>query len=291
MLFVFLYLNSTAMKKLSFLIVIAALFSSNLGYSQSQDATSGCDDCATPWIWAPLDSRFEVNTDSSMTIYPPAGYIYVGTDDNGENQKVGGGITVSCSCSKGSGNCLPFVYKDTPGCYADGCSECSMVVGASVGGVDISFASGGFINLTEGVNFVDKGVQIPAVFKEMRELPEVDKAFEDFVNKIYKGEPIPVLIKGDDFIAAPEGYIMAVINIFGRATVIPVPITEFPEAAIGGGKASCSCTQGDCKAESAWPAPIDYCEGDCSGTCTLSTSVNKGNGQIEATYCAINYRF
>lgn len=248
-------------------------------------------------IWIPQNSKIIVNDDKSMSIIPPRGYEYVGYDKNGKLQRSSGGTKVTCDCT-GSGSCLPFVVSggggSTGGCQGS-CELCLMETSTQKNNTDIVIETGGYLDLTQNIEFVTDGLQLPAAFKAMFDLEEVKQEINNFVKEVYQGLPFPKIREGKDFFTAPNGYIMAVVNVFGRATTIPVPTIALQAArGVGGATASCSCSQGTCTSKSGSIPGVGsatWCEGSCTGTCTLQTSKNKGNGLVDVTYEAISYRF
>lgn len=257
------------------------------------DCDCGCGDRA----WIPLNSRIQVVKDNSIDIIPPKGWSYVGFK-KGTTQLLrtaAGGTTVSCTCNT-TGTCLPFVIsgKDgsSAGC-AGTCTNCTMKQGAIIGGKHVVFENGGYIDLSDTqTNFVKIGLQIPAAFSAMFELPEVKKALKDFIDRVYGGLPYPKITIGENYISAPDGYSFAAVSIFGRATMVPVPTVALEEA--GGSVASCSCTNGTCSIKThsvPFLGSATYCEGACTGTCTLSGAISIGNGNVTEIYNSIAYRY
>jgi len=260
---------------------------------------SGCDcDCGDRG-WIPLNSKIQVNKNNSISIQAPTGWIYIGYK-KGTTQLLkatSGGTSVSCTCNT-TGSCLPFTGTgpggSTSGC-AGNCTNCTMTQSAIIGGTNVNFESGGYINIADRVDFANKDIPLPAAFKAMFDLPEVKKALKDFIDKTYAGLPFPKVTQGNDFISVPDGYSLAAVSIFGRAAMVPVPtISLKTTAAAGGGTASCSCTQGTCTLESTtipFIGSASYCTGSCSGTCTLSSGAIIANGVVDALYSAISFRF
>lgn len=238
--------------------------------------------CSSTSGWIPVNSKIQVNADHSITIQAPSGWVYVGrTVQNPQLMRVASGTTsVSCTCNS-SGSCMPFVGSgplgSTSGCAGD-CTNCTMKQSARVGNENHDFSSGGYIDSADTVRFIDNNLPFPAAFSEMFELPDVESALKAFIEKVYGGLPFPIMKEGENFIATPDGYTLASVSVFGRATLIPVPTIALPDnvlrMAVGGGasKGSCSCTQGTCtlKTHTVLGMGSTYCEGDCTGTCTLN---------------------
>ena len=260
--------------------------------------SSGCNCDCGPKGYIPLNSKIMVNKNNTINIQTPSGWVYIGVDSSTRSLvMIGNGTTsVSCTCT-GSGSCYPFIATglsgSTSGCAGD-CTSCQMTQTGVFQGTTHIFSSGGYIDFTQGVNFAKKGVHLPAVFASMFNVKEVAEALNNFLEKVYEGKPYPVMIQGENFITAPDGYEMAVVNVFGRATIIPVPNGSGTGDLIAGGTASCSCTQGGCTVKShsiPFIGSATWCEGDCSGTCTLGCTTASGNGVVETVYAAQSFQF
>lgn len=256
--------------------------------------------------WLPVNSRIQVNSDKSIDIQAPAGWEYIGIVKNNSRviRVANGNTSVSCNCNT-SGSCLPFAGTgpggSTSGC-AGNCTNCTMKQSAVVDGKDIDFIRGGYIDFADSMRIIDDEIELPAAFEEMFQLQEVENEIQDFFKRIYCGLPYPEMKIGENYVAAPRGFTMAPVSIFGRAAIVPVPTAILPEslksralaAGGGGSKASCSCSDGTCTA-STYNVPlvgsVTYCKGSCDGTCTLSTSVGVGGGEEVELYRAISYNF
>lgn len=261
-------------------------------------AEKKCDCSNKDRGWIPQNSVVKVSGENSLAIRPPVGFKYIGYNKNGvlKQLAVGSGISVSCECLTAE-KCSPFLVISeagtTTGC-AGVCELCLMEVLGKIGNNNILFETGGFIDLTQNVEFVRKGLQLPAAFDAMFQLDEVKQAIASFAQEVYQGLPYPELRKGKNFATTPKGYSMAAINVFGRMTAMPVPTIALNSAGGSGGTTvSCSCTEGECELNSVNELGIEIysCTGSCTGTCTLETSVNQGNGNINITYSATAYRF
>ena len=241
--------------------------------------------------WSPLNATVEVNEDKSISIIPPEGYIYVGV-----NKKTGGVLeiseghtSISCTC-RGKGSCLPFTSSMGNGCYGN-CTECLMIQSAKIHGKVVTFDSGGYVNLIEGVHFMDKNIQIPAAFEAMFHIDIIKKGVVEFVERIYQGMPIPKLIEGKNYVVAPEEYSFAIVNAYGRAIGVLVPNLALSSDIASGTAIKCHCTNGSCSPDSVGMGAVKICKGACSGTCTLSTIIVLPNGEYKTTYTAITYQY
>jgi hypothetical protein len=243
--------------------------------------------------WIPEGSTFQVNPNQTLSITPPTGWVYVGTLENsGEISLVANGATtVSCTCNT-TGSCLPFVGSgpkgSTSGCVGT-CTNCTMKQSVTFTG-DI-FSSGGYLNLSIEPTFILLGEEFPAAFKEMNNVPEVNQKIQQFYNEYFQGQAVPSLINQGDYLVAPSGFLIAMVNICGRAMPLVVPEAAMVAGGAGGAAASCSCTNGTCTIQE-YNVPlvggVKYCEGSCSGTCTLKTSVMVGGA---VTYVSETFNF
>lgn len=248
--------------------------------------------------WFPLNSKVQVQKNRSIFIQAPAGWAYVGQKE-GSTQvlKVAtGGTTVSCTCNS-TGDCLPFTASgpkgSASGC-AGSCTNCSMKQSALVSGREVVFERGGYIDFSAKTDFANTAIELPAAFSAMFQLPEVKQSLKDFLDRVYGGLPFPKMIIGENFVSAPDGYSMAAVSIFGRAAMVPVPTIALRTVTAGGTKATCSCSQGSCVAETTsipFVGSATFCKGSCSGTCTLSNAIIIGNGDEVALYTSISYRY
>lgn len=234
--------------------------------------------------WIPEGSTIQENPNDTMTIIPPADWIYAGTPEGGGATYIaaGGQATVSCTCNT-SGTCSPFTGTgpggSTSGC-AGTCTNCTMKQSAS----GVNFDSGGYLNLTIVPHIILANEPIPGPFKAMFDVPEVISKIHQFIDGIYQGQPFPEVTQGPNYLEVPSGYLLAIVNIAGRGVVLPIPENAAPAGGATGAAASCSCTNGSCTLKSlgGWPYGATWCEGNCTGTCSLTTSASVG-GEITST--------
>ena len=226
--------------------------------------------------WIPEGSDIREEGDN-LFITPPSEWMYVGYGLSGEfMSELGGEIKISCTCHT-SGRCNPF-YASSPkgttsGC-AGSCTNCTMTT--SLISSDFEFRTGGYINPSIVPYFMNADEQLPAAFEVMYESEEVNSTISQFLENIYQGSTIPSYIEGKDYVEAPDGYKIAFVNICGRATPLLVPENVVLESVAAGQKASCSCTSGSCKLKKKGIiiGSATWCEGDCTGTCTLTISTS-----------------
>lgn len=226
--------------------------------------------------WIPEGSEIQ-EQDDILIVTPPSDWMYVGYGLEGEFvSELAGEIKISCTCHT-TGKCNPFRASgpmgSTSGC-AGSCANCTMKT--SLIRDDFEFRTGGYINPSIESYFLNADEQLPAAFEAMYESEEVNAAITTFLENIYQGNPIPSYIEGEDYVEAPEGYKIAFANICGRATPLLVPEDVITESSAAGEKASCSCTRGTCtlKKKSIVIGSATWCEGSCTGTCTLTISTS-----------------
>ncbi|MEI7979084.1 MAG: hypothetical protein WCI53_09590 [Bacteroidota bacterium] len=238
-------------------------------------------------IWVPDGTQLvKESENSTKLIFKNNESIYLGTSSEGSavrTQIVE--AWVSCDCT-GTGTCMPGSAFGKVGCGGD-CSACTMKSGGismrTMDGTLIKIESGGFINLNFGVRLCsesDISNKVPAAFNEMFDNEEVINGIKAFINEQSNGLKIPEIINNNNgSISAPDGFVLQPIVAFGRGLLILLPKEKGNATAIGSdGKASCSCTAGTCTLKSKLMAT--YCDGDCSGTCTLNTGKNIANSEL-----------
>ena len=248
--------------------------------------------CGAGKMWIPDGSNIVTTEDGSLEVEAPEGWVYVGEDLDGNTQavlKAG----CSCDCTSDSGNCMPSVFDGDCSCTAkDGCTSCSLSTGGGGGFAIKSVANslglepmrsygeiqnGGYINMKAGIGFAAGNEELPLVFKAMFDVPAVQDAVARFFDELYPNGIAPEPIDLGDRFLAPRGYELATVNVFGRSAVVVVPQdpnnASLEKAVLSGGGGSCACTQGSCSYDSVsipFKGTLHYCEGECSGTCTLS---------------------
>ena len=226
--------------------------------------------------WLPIETEFNW-VDEQLDFTVPENWEYIGYSKDDEfirsSERAG---TISCTCNT-TGKCVPFEasagkHKFT-GCSGD-CTNCTMK--QSIAFTTIEFAemkTGGYLNFTIEPYVVRCNEKLPAAFKAMYEDSEVLEKIQAFYESVYHGEPVPEYEEGEEELLAPEGYSVTMVNICGRATPFLVPDNYLEPNMVAGKGAKCSCTRGNCKIEkiSALIGSVVFCDGNCSGTCTLTT--------------------
>lgn len=238
--------------------------------------------CGGGWVWTPDGSR-GVKGDHSMEIIPPVDWTYIGQGADGIMVK-GGRATISCTCTKGSG-CSPYSAsaggQSFTGCnLSSKCTECK----AQKSIANTVLAGGGFINRAVGVRYARNGEKLPSIFDEMFMDTEVTQALEAFLQNELQGASTRPLEERNGEMVAPDGYTVVVLNVMGRGLVTAFPNDKVPNEIaarmMGGGKASCSCTDGTCTLQTKsipFVGAGSSCEASsCKGKCTLSTKTAHG---------------
>ncbi len=222
-------------------------------------------------MWVP--SSFQVNKqrDGSITVKPSSGWQYVGYGKNGKLRMGGLASKISCTCrGSGSGSCLPASGGGKVGCVMDGCSSC-------LGETSIKFpdiptyqtvSSGGYVQRSRSARLArPRDLQNAAmVFEAMLEIPAIQRQLKAFLASIPRsgGKQANTLIR-----------------VGGRIAMVSAPATWIKEKGgiILANSASCSCTEGSCSLRTKIGG-IKYCQGNCSGTCTLDTGImDPGSGE------------
>ena len=130
---------------------------------------------------------------------------------------------------------------------------------------------GGYVNLNTEPYFLTENEDLPTAFDEMFDLSVIQNKINTFLSTVYEGYAYPELIDNGDYTLTPEGYSFAVVNLCGRAIVIPIPDAILPQNSISGNKYQCSCTNGSCQ-HKIEKIIVHYCKDNCSGTCTMTVS-------------------
>lgn len=244
--------------------------------------------------WVPANSKVS-GTGNRQVITPPAGWVYVGFDAQRNFVSAAGGTTISCDCT-GQGACLPFKASglggSTAGC-AGSCTACNMSQAlVRPNGTPVWLHTGGYINYSYGITPAKAGEALPSGFDAMFADQRVQKGFEEFLNKAYRGKQIPTPNLNEGRLGLPEGHAFMSLNVYGRGVVTIVP-AEFARASNGTtGAPSCSCSNGTCtvKTKTVLIGSAAWCEGNCGGTCSLS-GARGGSGAPGTTELFTFYRF
>ena len=236
---------------------------------KTESNSKKCQGCNSKPIWIPPKSVFTRIANNILEISPPPGYLYCAIDNKG-NHRTGGGVAICCDCydknGTSQGDCG---VKANGGCegtncdLSDGCNQSIILPPNPNSGennmtaifsydnpityLNFKVNCGGFIDITEGVHFVREGEEfLPAAFDAMFELPFVLRTYTAFINRIYNGKKPPKMRKKDSHnVEAINGYCLAVVNIFGRAGIIPLPLNSRKGAIATGCCSNCACNTED----------------------------------------------
>lgn len=177
-------------------------------------------------------------------IKAPDGYVYLGTSKDGKiiksNQP---DIIMGCLCTEKKGTC-GIEYDNNNNAYCGlatiDCGPCFMLVETK----NEEIISGGFINPSIGISFMQEGENLPYIFDEVLKVDEFREEFNNFLLQFYPTlEAIPECeIKGDKMIA-PVDFEFVAINAFNRSAIVLLPNLKAPEKAIKGKEYMCSCIQ------------------------------------------------
>lgn len=234
-------------------------------------------------LWYPEGTRI-TQSGNTLTLVAPQGWSYLGRTADGSIQKIGTGasIKVSCNCTS-SGNCNPAYLDGQVFCKTTNCSTCQMTTSGMVNGKNVDFVEGVYQKLSEPIRLTNINENLPEAKGLMFETEETLSKLVDFLQRTYGSTVLPELNKNSDGSwAPPANYAIVGINWCGRGVIFAVP----KKASLpgGGGKnASCSCSDGSCTLKSQWVPGhgTGYsCEGNCSGTCTLTVTGFSSGGVL-----------
>tara|TARA_R110002072_G_scaffold202675_1_gene360666 strand:+ start:1450 stop:1860 length:411 start_codon:yes stop_codon:yes gene_type:complete len=136
---------------------------------------------------------------------------------------------------------------------------------------------------------------MPSVFNEMFTSSEAENAIAEFVNKNFQ-DYAPVVTSENQSMARLEGddYTFAFIEVYGRAAIIPIPVSAARLAQLPPDKkeVSCNCRgDGECKLEknAMFGYGVYYCKANPCSSCSLSSGGRIG-GTIKAER-ALSFKF
>lgn len=225
---------------------------------------SSCGSCSA--VWTPRNTTVKQVSAGNIHILNSNQYRYIGVSLNGQIVTGLSGVSMSCTCTAGSGGCNPVKSGDNYGCVlGTNCTACSGSKGGIIAGTapgefqTVALKSGGFISRNIEVHFATKSELLEQAyfFPAMTGIPEINEAVRNF--KVQYG--------GKDSVRT-------LVSVAGRIAILQVDrkMAELSHASVLSAKASCSCTDGTCVAATYWGS--DYCDAkDCKGTCTLSTGL------------------
>lgn len=222
--------------------------------------------------WVPVGATL-TEQGNSLTIKVPPKWSYWGLNASNKPFEAteGKDITISCDCTGTGGQCMPF-YAQGPGGTTSGCAgQCNKCSLTKTGWSLERIISGGFVCIEKGVMFAIVGEELPPAFDEMLLIPSIKKDLENFKNRFYPNISIPNVNENNGTFTAPDGFKIAILNVYGRGMMVVIPNNI--EGSNGTGSSSCACSGGSCIAHKreVWGlGEACWCEGNCSGVCTLT---------------------
>ena len=268
------------MKKQILLTLLTSMLCLSGFHPASASQPSGS--CGGGTEWLPAGSNAVALDGNLQGIDAPDGWSYVGFDAAGRIAGVSD-ITCSCTCTSGEGgSCTASIFQGDCNCTADkNCKACDLTVSsfspAEPNEIGQPLSEGGYIHEEGGVRLVNEiEAGAPSAFKAMFELPAVHEGVATFLDELYQGDLPPQPSSEGEGFQAPEGYYLAPVSVFGRSAFVVVSgqlaaeIGELEDLSKAG---SCSCTEGTCTYASKvvpFKGTLHYCEGVCTGTCSLS---------------------
>lgn len=189
-------------------------------------------------------------------------------------------IKISCDCKTESGWCNSFFFKDIGGCLGK-CADCRMSTITAGAGVGLEASMGGFINLSIPVQLIgDNSHSIPAGNSAILQFQEVQTLIGNYLETLFPGGAIPQLIYNQlrEEIEAPDGCLIGLVNIAGRAVPLPIPMAT--ANIYCGLTASCDCNCPLLTSPTPW-GTLYQCKDTCPGKCTLTIKDVMQYGQLE----------
>jgi len=215
---------------------------------------------------------------SQLEIRAPAGWAYIGYDENGNHLNITDSAAkiVSCTDSGPAAQCRPFTSKlpfgagSVSGCPGQ-CASGSIKQQVLFTGKQVLMASGGYYNPDLPTRLLRDGETTPAVFDALLGFDGFRSELNRFYDEAYQDSPVQgPLVSRSGGLSAPKGYSLVALAIMGRAVLVVVP-----EAYVGGQLgyvpktiASCACENGSCpiKEETINGTSMAYCQAGCKFT-------------------------
>lgn len=232
----------------------------------SMQRDDGLTECGRTWI--PEGTTTQMMPNGSMNFNVPEGYSVINHNGPKRGQLSAQG-TVTCTCTKGSGDCSPASDGSSVGCLIGaGCQTCSRKASASV------------VQREIGIRFATKNEveTLPLGNSLMMEVPELAQELRAFrkANALEAGDfEVPTVVT-DDSIVAQDDYVLMPINAFGRILYTKMKRTsakQFGKVGMGlGAKGTCSCTSGS--SGCTYWSSFGYfgCEAGSCTSCSLTSS-------------------
>lgn len=233
----------------------------------------------------------------------PEGYKLVGKIGDGDvgyeaRLETGGDIT--CECTSGDGECLPFHAEgsgeEAVGCIHRGCTTCLGTVSGNLqsdeGTRGPIFSDAVVLSMNENVGLVNGIDELNslACFKPwVLEVEPIREEVNQFISEM-RGSDAHEVASAANRDELPDEYRMLPVNVFGTLVITPVSkeLSSFEmllggetfqpaKEAIEGGRGSCSCSDedgnGECKhVKESIPilGSVEYCDPSGCDACTLT---------------------
>ncbi len=233
-------------------------------------------------MYYPNGTIITKNEDGSLDFEVPENWVYIGIDIH--NQKIlpslnANKINISCNCKTQGGWCNPFFFNGTGGCLGK-CQDCRMKTKIINGNIEVLM--GGFVNLSIAPYIIENNFNsIPGGNSAILQIPEIQNIISNYIDVIYPNNSMPEFIFNPlrQQIEAPNGHLIGLVNIAGRA--IPFILPENIANNFCAETASCNC---GCELDSTtvpFKGTFYQCKDTCKGTCTLTVYNVMPFNQIE----------
>ena len=237
-----------------------------LNVPDSMQRDDGLTECGRTWI--PEGTTTEMMPNGSLNFNVPNGYSVINHDGPQRGQISGGG-TVTCTCTKGRGDCSPASDGSSVGCLiGENCQSCTRRASATV------------IKHSVGIRFATQHEvdNLPLGNSLMMEVPELAQELRAFrkANTLEHGDFETPATVADNTIVAEPGYVLMPINAFGRILYTKIKKTSAKRLGAAGmalgAKGSCNCKSGSGGC-TYWSRFGYYgCEAGSCNSCALTSS-------------------
>ena len=237
-----------------------------LNVPDSMQRDDGLTECGRTWI--PEGTITELLPDGSLSFSVSGGYSVINHQGPSSGTLSNKG-TVTCNCTKGSGDCSPASDGSSVGCLiGENCQSCTRKASATV------------VKLSDGVRFATQYEveNLPLGNSFMMEVPELVQELREFrkVSALEVGDfEVPASVKDSTIVAEPD-YVLMPINAFGR--ILYTKMKRSSAKQLGqlsmalGAKGTCNCNSGSSGC-TYWSRFGYYgCEAGSCNSCSLTSS-------------------
>ncbi|MBT6176444.1 MAG: hypothetical protein HOI23_04285 [Deltaproteobacteria bacterium] len=232
----------------------------------SMQRDDGLTECGRTWI--PEGTTTQMMPNGSMNFNVPTGFSVI--NHHGFNAgKLSNNGTVTCTCTKGSGDCSPASDGSSVGCLiGPNCETCSRKASLSV------------IQRSVGIRFATQleVETLPLGNSLMMDVPELAEEFRTFskAHTLEAGDfQAPTLITDHSFIAEDD-HVLVPVNAFGRILYTKMKRSSaklFGQMGmVFAAKGTCSCTSGSSGCTYWSRFGYSGCEAGSCTSCSLTTS-------------------